>query len=182
MKSCSRLRTVPLEEIIDTDSNMYLTSFCQHIINFSKQDYATRIESNILDFYTNSKDIYESTVEKFSAIIRSVSIPEPGTEILLDDAKSVLCEKLPHGKFKYKVFLQPHKFNSQEDKARYLNWLDTQYPRIEISDKVKSWFLVTNWNWDRRYMWVEDPDTLLLLKMRNVEAIGSIYNYVLSDK
>jgi len=182
IKHCAKLRTKSLEEIIQNDTDGILVKFCNHIIIFSKQDYATRIERDVLDFYTNSNDIFNSTVEKFSAIVKRISTPHPGTENLLEDAKSIICNKLPHGKYRFKVFLQPHKFSSLEDKTRYLGWLDTQYPRIGISEKVKAWFMVTNWNWDRRYIWVEDSATLLLLKMRNVEAIGSTYNYVLSDK
>lgn len=182
IKHCAKLRTKSLEEIIQNDTDGSLVKFCNHIITFSKQDYATRIERDVLDFYTNSNDIFNSTFEKFSAIVKRISTPHPGTENLLEDAKSIVCNKLPHGKYRFKVFLQPHKFSSLEDKTRYLGWLATQYPRIDISEKVKVWFMVTNWNWDRRYIWVEDSATLLLLKMRNVEAIGSTYNYVLSDK
>lgn len=182
IKHCAKLRTKSLEEIIQNDTDGSLVKFCNHIITFSKQDYATRIERDVLDFYTNSNDIFNSTFEKFSAIVKRISTPHPGTENLLEDAKSIVCNKLPHGKYRFKVFLQPHKFSSLEDKTRYLGWLATQYPRIDISEKVKAWFMVTNWNWDRRYIWVEDSATLLLLKMRNVEAIGSTYNYVLSDK
>jgi hypothetical protein len=40
----------------------------------------------------------------------------------------------------------------------------------------------TEWNWDRRYVLVEDEGTLLMLKLRNPEVMGSVYNYVLSDK
>ena len=54
--------------------------------------------------------------------------------------------------------------------------------RILISPIVKDWFIKTEYNWDRRYVLVEDSQTLLLLKLRNSEALGRIYDYVISDK
>ena len=69
-----------------------------------------------------------------------------------------------------------------KEKADFIDWLSSQNSKVRISDTVKSWFLVTVWNWDRRYMYVEDEQTLLMLKLRKNEAIGTIYNYVLCDK
>jgi hypothetical protein len=40
----------------------------------------------------------------------------------------------------------------------------------------------TDWNWDRRYVLVEDKNTLMLLRLRNSEVVGSVYEFVLSDK
>ena len=67
-------------------------------------------------------------------------------------------------------------------KRRFVDWLKSQDPRITCSDAVEKWFMNTEWNWDRRYVLVEDEKTLLMLKLRNSEVVGRIYNYVLSDK
>jgi hypothetical protein len=40
----------------------------------------------------------------------------------------------------------------------------------------------TDWNWDRRYVLVEDEGTLLLMKLKNSEVVGTVYNYVIVDK
>jgi hypothetical protein len=53
---------------------------------------------------------------------------------------------------------------------------------VLISEVVKDWFIKTEWNWDRRYIFVEDAQTLLMLKLRNAEAIGRIYDYIIIDK
>jgi len=42
--------------------------------------------------------------------------------------------------------------------------------------------LITEWNWDRRYMYVEDEMTLLMIKMRSSEVLGRIYEYHIIDK
>jgi hypothetical protein len=105
-----------------------------------------------------------------------------GSEDFLDQKKTIISTKLPHNKYKYKVFLQPHKVTSTDEKIRWINWLDTQADRVLISKSVKDWFISTKWNWDRRYLYVEDEQTLLVLKMKNPEALGSIYSYAVLDK
>jgi hypothetical protein len=47
---------------------------------------------------------------------------------------------------------------------------------------VQKWFLKTDWNWDRRYVLVEDEGTLLMMKLRNSDVVGTVYNYVVTDK
>lgn len=181
---CSKLRTISLEDIL-VHSQQHgddLIKFTNFIIDLPKSEYATRIEGKYIDFYSNDKNLFSKSVEYFGDSVKTISVPESGTENMLLDGKTVVCHKLPHDRYRYKVYLQPHKFNSVEDKSRYLSWIDTQFPRVSISQTVKNWFLTTSWNWDRRYIWVEDANTLLLLKMRNIEAMGSIYNYVIADK
>jgi hypothetical protein len=63
-----------------------------------------------------------------------------------------------------------------------LDWVESQNGKITISPALKDWFISTNWNWDRRYVLVEDEKTLLMLKLKNSDAVGSIYDYVISDK
>jgi hypothetical protein len=67
----------------------------------------------------------------------------------------------------------------KEAKKQYIDWIKKQSPRITFTDAIATWFLSTEWNWDRRYVLVEDDHTLLLLKLRNSEVVGRIYNYVI---
>ena len=57
-----------------------------------------------------------------------------------------------------------------------------QGEKVRLSKIVKEWFIKTDWNWDRRYLLVEDTQTILMLQMRSGEAIGKVYEYVVVDK
>ena len=72
--------------------------------------------------------------------------------------------------------------NDRLGKKRYIDWLKTQMPRVTCTSAVEKWFLATDWNWDRRYILVEDDQTMLMMKLRNAEVVGKIYNFVISDK
>jgi hypothetical protein len=67
-----------------------------------------------------------------------------------------------------------------DEKLRYLSWIKG-VAGISISEAVEKWFYDTTWNWDRRYVLVDDDKTLLLLRLKNSNVVGTVYNLVLQD-
>jgi hypothetical protein len=144
--------------------------------------WAKRIEHNGIDIYTNDKEMYNDLSVNFEEYLSSRSEPNEWDLDILEHTGSIVVKKLPHDKYAYKAFLLPHKIKDRQDKRDYVNWIGGQSDRILISDAVKEWFIKTDWNWDRRYILVQDEQSLLMLKLRAAEVIGRIYNYVVSDK
>lgn len=146
--------------------------------------YGTRIERDYIDFYSNDKLFYEDLSNKFETILRHRFEPDENSlDILNQSSHFIAVKKLPKNRYNYRVYLLPHKLaNDKESKEKYINWLKSQSPRITCTKAIEEWFISTNWNWDRRYVLVEDEATLLMLKLRNSEVVGRIYNFVLSDK
>lgn len=145
--------------------------------------YTKRIEHHYIDFYTNDRNFYEELSLKFESAMLHRFEPDPTTLDLLDTPQTILATKLPHNRYHYKVYLLPHKMaGDKESKKKYVDWLKTQDPRITCTPAVQKWFIKTDWNWDRRYVLVEDEHTLLMLKLRNSEVVGRVYNYIISDK
>lgn len=158
------------------------------VVKFLKQqnrkDYSLRIERSIIDFYTNDSAIYNDFSNNFSDILRLRFEPAESTiDLLNSNQHFISVDKLPKGKYNYRVYLLPHKMkHDKEEKQRYLDWLSTQVPKVTCTPAIKDWFIKTDWNWDRRYILVEDEATLLMLKLRNSDVVGRIYNFVVSDK
>lgn len=152
------------------------------LVNWDSTLWAKRIERSSIDIYTNDKDLYNKLRSEFDDLITAVSEPDQKNLNVLTNTGSVIVKKLPHNKYLYKAFLLPHKIKDRADKQSYLDWIATQGDRILISDIVKEWFIKTDYNWDRRYVLVEDSQTLMMLKLRNPEVLGRIYDYVISDK
>jgi uncharacterized protein YeaO (DUF488 family) len=150
--------------------------------SWSKDLYAIRSEQGILDIYTNDTHLFNSFIETFNRLLRSVHQPEINDISLLQNKKNIVVKKYPHDRYKFKVFLLPHKVKDIDQKHNLLDWVELQNGKITISTALKEWFITTNWNWDRRYVLVEDEHTLLMLKLKNSDAVGSIYDYVISDK
>jgi len=162
------------------DQLIKLVSF---LSSYNSELWSKRIEHNLIDIYTNDIEFYNKLSKEFEQDILHRFEPPAGLTDLLDQPQIIISKKLPHNKYRHKVYLLPHKMaGEKEEKKRYIEWLKLQRPRITCTPAIESWFVKTDWNWDRRYILVEDEHTLLMLKLRNSSVVGRIYNYIISDK
>ena len=161
-----------------------ILELCEFLEQYDTALWSKRIENNNIDFYTNDKDFYQQISLKFAESLIHRFEPNPDNlDLLNSEASVVAVKKLPHNKYRYRVYLLPHKMaGDKELKHRYVSWLKTQTPKITCTEAVEKWFMHTDWNWDRRYVLVEDEHTLLMMKLKNAEVVGRVYNYVVSDK
>lgn len=180
IKNARNISTKTLEYIQTHKHDSVILSLATDLHNFDGLSYAKRVETNIVDLYTNDRVFFEYFLKKYEKIVRLAAAPVEGKSP--QDPHSILANKLPYDRYQYKVYLQPHRLESKEIKAKYLEWLETQKPKINLTDTVKDWFYKTQWNWDRRYMYVEDEQMLLMLKLKKPEAIGTVYTYKICDK
>jgi acetylornithine deacetylase/succinyl-diaminopimelate desuccinylase-like protein len=151
---------------------------------YTKEDYNLRIESSFFDVYTNNPKFYNSVSNRFAGMLRHRFEPDAATAELLNENKNYISvKKLPKERYNYRVYLLPHKMaKDREGKQKFVNWLKAQSPRITCTPAIEKWFVTTDWNWDRRYVLVEDESMLLMMKLRNADVVGKIYNFVISDK
>lgn len=158
-----------------------LIKLAEFLVTLNKDSYCTRIEQDYIDVYLNERSIFDDMCAQFDDRIRHAFEPDLDNIDLLANKKVILVKKYPKNDFQYRVYLKPHKIKDREDKETYLRWID-QNPDYNISPSVCKWFMVTDWNWDRRYMLVRNDSALLMLKLRNSDVVGSVYEYVISDK
>jgi len=150
------------------------------LLHGQDEDHGQRIEGNILDLYTNDKKFFDRLKKEFSNSIRTYSEPDVNEIEALNEPNLILCNKLPHNKYQIKVFLKPHLIKSMDEKENILNWLESQKPKVTLTNSVRMWFKHCCLNWDRRYILVEDEKTLLMLKLRSSEIVGKTYRYKLA--
>jgi hypothetical protein len=159
-----------------------LLELAKFLCQYDESIWGKRIESNNIDIYTNDINLYKTLISEFNLYVKSAFEPNLEDLSLLKNAGTVVVKKLPHDKYMFKAFLLPHKMLDVNDKRSYLDWIKGQGNKILISSIVEEWFIKTNWNWDRRYVLVEDSQTLLMLKLRGPEVLGRVYDYVVRDK
>jgi hypothetical protein len=153
------------------------------INDFDSTSYQLRIEGNNLDFYTNDKTALNIVKSNFGDIVRIIQMPTPGSEdTLLSDGHVVVVDKYPHNRYQFRVDLKPHKIKDKIKKSSIMDWIRQTEGKITYSESLEKWFIKTEWNWERRYVLVEDKNTLLLMSLRCPEAIGTVYKYHLADK
>lgn len=161
-----------------------IIKLCDFLATHSKDQYALRIEQSRLDVYTNDAEFYENISHLLaSSLVHRFQPHAADIDILNRSHNNIAVNKLPKDRYRYRAYLLPHKMaNDREGKQKYLAWLKTQQPRLTCTESIERWFVATDWNWDRRYILVEDEATLLMLKLRNAEVLGRVYNFVISDK
>ena len=156
--------------------------FSEFMEKFPTDNYALRIENDRLDVYTNDQDLYEtlsSTCEE--NIIQRFQPDIDNLHLLNRSQHTIIVNKLPKNRYNYRVYLLPHRM-IREDKNKYIDWIKTQDSRITCTPALEKWFINTDWNWDRRYVLVEDEATVLMMKLRKAEVVGTVYKFVISDK
>lgn len=163
--------------INNKDDLLLLTSSLKKL---AKADFDLRVETDIVDVYTNQEAIFAMLVSTLPHKIRYAQKPDDKSEDFLTDNRTILVKKYPQNRFKMRVYLKPHKMEDPEEKLSYLSWLKN-LPGVSISEAVEKWFYETRWNWDRRYILIDDDKTLLLLKLKNSSVIGTVYNLVLQQ-
>jgi len=147
--------------------------------DWSSDQWTRRIENNYFDLYTNNKEMFEQFSSKFEKIIVHRFAPDEKTIDRLNErnGKTIVGKKLPHNRYQFKAYLYPHKIADRSDRQSFVNWVEMQDQRIKMTDSVKNWFINTTVSWDRRYVLVEDEGTLMLMKMRNADVVGSVYKF-----
>jgi len=167
--------------LVDKEFIISLIDFLQ---SKDKTIWSKRVERSYVDFYTNDKNFFdELSLLAENRIVHRFEPTKGGVDILEDAPTNVAVVKYPHDRYRHKVYLLPHKMNGdKEGKIRYVEWLKRQCPKVTCTAAVEKWFIATDWNWDRRYILVEDESMLLMLRLRNPEVVGRIYNYILCDK
>jgi hypothetical protein len=160
-----------------------ILELAEFLIQYHSNLWTKRIEGSVIDLYTNDLEFYSKVSKKFESEMTHRFEPLAGTTDSLDQPQTIVASKLPHNKYHYKVYLLPHKLaGEKETKIKFVDWLKSQDPKITCTPAVQKWFIKTDWNWDRRYVLVEDEHTLLMLKLRNSEVVGRVYKYVITDK
>lgn len=153
-----------------------LICLCDVLLNYNGDSWQKRIEGDSIDVYTSNRDLVKqlqtNLQEKVTCIFEpSESAVEPGT---------MNVKKLPDGIYNYRVYLLPHKLHDNLEKEKYVSWLKNQQKKIKITESVENWFYKTQWNWDPRYVLVDEESTLLMLKLRNPELVGRVYKFIIN--
>lgn len=154
------------------------------IESFDKKEWGKRIEGDSLDIYTNNTSLYNGLCENFvSRVTRRFQPPAGLEQEMLDEEKKIFVKEIPHGTYNYQAYLYPHKLGtSLTERTKLADWLELQVPKITFSKSIRNWVIQTKENWDRRYIYIDNEQTLLMIKLRSPQLVGKVFKYIKTDK
>ena len=153
-----------------------LKEFALAISPFSYSDIQTRAEGANYSIYCKDINLFQqiiTSLEKWIFVIH-----EPASEeelsIMSNNAKQVLCNKFPHQRYRYKVYLKHiTSFNSRES---FATWVKHYNEKIKVTDRTERWF--HGRYTQSPYIYVDDQKMLALVGMFLGNNIKKIEEYV----
>jgi|TARA_B100001094_G_scaffold84117_1_gene80420 hypothetical protein len=158
-------------------------SFLGIINTVPKNEATIRIETNILDVYTNNKTLYKTLCYEFSDITRNRHEPAPGMkDTLLDSNQEIFVKELPHSMYNYQVDLKTPTSLKYNELVSLAEWCKSRKPAIAFTDATYNWLLKRDVYNTRRWIYVDTESTLLMLRLRCNDLLGTVRKYIKTGK
>jgi len=125
-----------------------------------------RAEYDTVNIFVKDKNLYSKICQALDIYVSSVVEPvnEEELSILLDNNKSVFCDRLPHGIYQYKaIFKSRIPLDVREKLARWL----VQYDHSKLLVSNDSLHKLENQKtlWGECFVYVADKNMLILLQL-----------------
>ena len=150
----SHYKTVHREELKD---------YVIRMIPFIGDHLQLRSEYHNLSCYTDNRDIYEGLQQELAPWVHGISEPEGDDLEFLQSNSSriVLCNELPYGKFKHKVYLKTSM--PQPQRENFVKWLSNYSGDVRASLGSVGWMLGHKPYFQGPFVYVADSQTLAMI-------------------
>ena len=154
-----------------------LKAFALAMLPFVDSDIQTRAEGNNFTVYCRDVELFQNLCKSLEEW--SMSIYEPASdqelEIITDNAKKILCNKLPYLKYQYKVHIRPTAHLTARES--FSSWIKNYNEKIRTTEDTRRWFLGRYTQGP--YVYVEDQKMLTLISMFLGNNVRKIEEYIL---
>lgn len=158
-----------------------LIEFALGISKFLEMDYQVRAEYNTLNFYLETQDEYNQICTDLKEWIASVTEPESADDLekLFSKNHRVICNKLPHDMYEYKIILKNDM--SVEQREKFWNWTKNYGDAYRIYGNTERWMRdQRGWCFDP-FMYVKNGQYLTMLHLYLGNMVRRTHEFVLRD-
>lgn len=137
-----------------------------------------RYESNTINMFTDTRDVYDKLRGMFFSNIKEVWEPNDLSEVeyLKDNINNVIVEFLPHKKYKYKVIL---KYSTPARiKESLIKWIDNNLSTVKVANSTVQ-FLKSMSYTQSPFIYIEDSKTLMLFQLIAGDQIKKTEKFIL---
>ena len=156
-----------------------LSAFYKDITPFLNINLKFRSSGGCFDIYTDDNKIVDALSIALDMWITEIHQPatEQELEVLTNQNKKIVCNKLPYNKFQYKVYLRYR--TNIEIRQRFKIWINNYPEKIQVPDAVSKWFdLDSKWSWDP-IIYVADRNTLAMVGLFLGNDVRKVEEFIL---
>lgn len=184
----TRYRDAIREELVDTQRiKRFKSEEIDNLVQLEKElapfldipnQVKVRSESRSIHLYTNDTNIVDQLISTVGRCVRSVHKPASDNELstLTDGTNIVMCNKFPHGVYRYKVILNwamPY-----EIKRQFLEWSDQYLTDVSFTSGTNQWLSGGKKYHCCPYFYVKSESFLLMAKLFLGSYIKQVDFYV----
>ena len=154
--------------------------FLNKVEPFLKDELQIRTEGGHFNIFCKHSALRDHLVQELTPWIHNIQGPSSDEELaymLAAGGKKVVCNKLPHQQYRYKLHF---KTNMPADtRSKFLLWSENYKDRIFIADSTHKW-LDGRKHWAQLpFMYIEDDKTLAMFSLFLGNNLRIIEEYVL---
>lgn len=122
-----------------------------------------RSEYHNLNFYTDDRATYEGLQQQLASWVRGISEPKIDELDFLQNNSSniVLCDNLPYGKFKHKLYIRTSM--PQPQRENFVKWLSNYSGDVRASIGSVGWMLGHKPYFQGPFIYVDNEKTLAMV-------------------
>lgn len=174
-----------LENNIKFHSDPTLNNFYEVVQPYLKnENIKTRVEGNHFNLFCNDLALVTEISQKLKTWVKSITGPTTQDEIdfLKEHGnKKVLCKKLPHSRYRYKIFLKSGSMNP-ESRSNFHKWSLSHNEKIKFTPSVERWLCGRqSWSGTNPFFYVENEKLLAMIGLYLGNHIKQIQEYVCTD-
>ena len=156
----------------------------RYLIKYNELDqkkFKQRVEGQYIKFYTENRTDHELICDKLNEWVTECHEPENDDDLdkLFSKKNVVLRKRLPHGKFRYKLFLKNR--IPQSRRESFLNWLNNYLDDIYMTGLTRRYLQGSNRYSEGYVIYIKDEKLLLMMGLFLGTDIKKIEEFVLRD-
>lgn len=137
-----------------------------------------RINYNHIDFYILSKEEFIRLRKELKKYIVAITQPDNDEQLttLLENKKYILCDKLPHGKYHYKITFKDMAPNIRRN---LIEWAEKyNNDDIYVPKSTKNHFKCIKYHHGSHYFYIKDSKMITLITLASAGHVRRTDEYV----
>lgn len=174
------------ENIVNYTWSRYITVNVDRLKNFVKllenfindKDVKKRIEGDKISFYFLTKKEYNEFLNCATNYVTHITEPSDDTalEILQQDTNYIICDNLPHNKFKYKITFKDMPQNVRKNLILWAEKYNSD--NIHITKSTKIHFHGIKHHYGSHYFYINDPKMISFITLAASGYIRRIDEFI----